>query len=58
MNNNDYERRRDWLLKKMKETKWDDSYEEKTKKGRKLKPIPTPKIDMDKTRNKRFFKYD
>lgn len=54
-----YIRRRNWLLSRMKKTRWEEPEENLniSKKGRKPKEIPKPKLDLNNPRNK-FFKFD
>ena len=48
-----YIRRRNWLLEQMKKTRWEDNVEEKRcNRGRKPNPKPQAKIDMNKARNR------
>jgi hypothetical protein len=54
----EYIRRRNWLLEKVKRTKWDDVEEKpQSKRGRKPKSKPKPMVDLNKPRNK-YFKYN
>jgi hypothetical protein len=53
-----YIRRRNFLLERMKKTRWDEEESKpQAKRGRKPSPPPKAQIDPNKPRNK-FFKFN
>jgi hypothetical protein len=58
-NSDEYKKRINHLLGVIKKERWEVDIDDtpKTKRGRKPKPLPQPKVDMENPRNKKFFKF-